>query len=412
MTQAGAGWRYGLLAMALAFVALPLYVHLPNHYAREFGLPLGALGGVLFGARLVDACLDPWIGSACDRLLSRGDAFVRRAAAVPAALMLAGFACLVFPPRLGTPALLAWAAFWLVVTYVGYSAVTIAHQGWGALLALDDRRRAIFFAWREGFALGGVLLALTLPVAAGWGPATVSLAVALGAGCFAWSVLAMPLRAVRVTHSHWLAPFGDAAFRKLVTVYVLNGVASAVPATLVLFFMQDRLGATQVWQPLLLGAYFAAGAASMPLWSKCIGRLGLARSWLLGMLLAVAGFAFAGTLGDGDGLAFLGVCIVSGAALGSDLVVPQAMLARVIERGEGDGAGLNFGWWNLAAKFNLALAAGLALPLLAWLGYSPGVRTPAGLHALSIAYVAVPSVLKLAAAVLLYRSFIRTESPP
>ena len=33
------GLAYGLLGLPLAFVALPLYVLLPNHYAREFGMP-------------------------------------------------------------------------------------------------------------------------------------------------------------------------------------------------------------------------------------------------------------------------------------------------------------------------------------------------------------------------------------
>jgi GPH family glycoside/pentoside/hexuronide:cation symporter len=49
------GLAYGLLGLPLAFVALPLYVVLPNHYASEFGVPLAALGAVLLGARLLDA---------------------------------------------------------------------------------------------------------------------------------------------------------------------------------------------------------------------------------------------------------------------------------------------------------------------------------------------------------------------
>ncbi|RYY52069.1 MAG: MFS transporter, partial [Comamonadaceae bacterium] len=56
------GLRYGLLGMPLAFVALPLYVLLPNHYARDFGVPLAALGLMLLGARLVDALIDPLLG--------------------------------------------------------------------------------------------------------------------------------------------------------------------------------------------------------------------------------------------------------------------------------------------------------------------------------------------------------------
>ena len=42
--RAGQGLAYGLLGLPLAFVALPLYVLLPNHYAREFGMPLATLG--------------------------------------------------------------------------------------------------------------------------------------------------------------------------------------------------------------------------------------------------------------------------------------------------------------------------------------------------------------------------------
>ena len=44
------GWRYGLMGLPLAFVALPLYVLLPNHYARAFGVPLATLGVLLLVA--------------------------------------------------------------------------------------------------------------------------------------------------------------------------------------------------------------------------------------------------------------------------------------------------------------------------------------------------------------------------
>ena len=38
------GLGYGLLGLPLAFVALPLYVLWPNHFARAWGVPLAALG--------------------------------------------------------------------------------------------------------------------------------------------------------------------------------------------------------------------------------------------------------------------------------------------------------------------------------------------------------------------------------
>ena len=71
-------------------------------------------------------------------------------------------------------------------------------------------------------------------------------------------------------------------------------------------------------------------------------------------------------------------------------------------RAGGEGAtGAYFGVWTLATKLNLALAAGVALPLVAALGYVPATRDHAGLTALAFVYAGVPSILKLAAAVAL-----------
>jgi GPH family glycoside/pentoside/hexuronide:cation symporter len=56
---------------------------------------------------------------------------------------------------------------------------------------------------------------------------------------------------------------------------------------------------------------------------------------------------------------------------------------------------------------NLALAAGLALPLLQLFGYSPGSRDPDALQALSLAYGLLPCLLKAAAALALYLLVIR-----
>ena len=91
-TGAGLRWmeglRYGLLGLPLAFVALPLYVLLPNYYARGFGVPLATLGAVLLGTRLFDAVIDPLLGRWSDRLYSRSTRAVL-AWAAGAALALA-----------------------------------------------------------------------------------------------------------------------------------------------------------------------------------------------------------------------------------------------------------------------------------------------------------------------------------
>ena len=173
--------------------------------------------------------------------------------------------------------------------------------------------------------------------------------------------------------------------------------------------MQDRLQATAALQPLFLGSYFLSAALSIALWLKLVAHIGLARTWGLGMLLAIAVFVFASQLGSGDSAAFVLVCALSGVALGTDLALPAALLAGAIaasgDRGQAEGA--YFGWWNFATKLNLALAAGVALPLLDWLGYAPGVQDASALQTLTNAYCLLPCALKLLAATLLYTLIIR-----
>jgi Na+/melibiose symporter-like transporter len=406
------GWRYGLLGLPLAFVALPLYVVLPNHYARAFGVPLAALGTVLLVARLFDAVLDPWLGRVADRLFARSPAAVLRFGWGAAALLAVGFALLFFPPVRGTPALLAWAMFALVWTYLAYSALSIAHQSWGAMLGGDAAQRSRIVAWREGFGLAGVLLASLLPLLAGHAASAVSLAVLLALACWAWQAAPRPVNTPGASGVNWRTPFQRAAFRRLLAVFVVNGIATAVPATLVLFFVQDRLQAPAALEPVFLGSYFLSAALTMPLWVAVVPRLGLPRAWLAGMLLATAAFAGASQLGAGDTWAFVIICVAAGAALGTDLALPGALLAGVIaeadDRGRAEGA--YFGWWNFATKLNLALAAGLALPLLALAGYTPGSRSPEALQALTMAYCVLPCVLKLVAAALLYLLLIHKET--
>ena len=402
---------YGALGLPLAFVALPLYVVLPNHYAGVLGVPLALLGAVLLAARLLDAVVDPLIGRWADRLFMRSVRSAWRVAAGAAVVLAAGFAALFFPPVRGTVPLLAWCAALLAVTYLSFSVVTVIHQAWGARLGGDEAKRARIVAWREGLALAGVLIASVLPSVGGLGASTAVFAIALAIGMtLLWraprpNAAPSDERALPVTR-----PLANPAFRKLLAIYLVNGIASAVPATLVLFFIRDRLQAPQ-FEPLFLASYFAAGALSIPLWVRLVARIGLARTWLAGMVLAILVFMWAALLGAGDVAAFTAVCVLSGVALGADLTLPSALLAGVIQRaGHGGRAeGAYFGWWSFATKLNLALAAGVSLPALQAFGYAPGRREGPALAALTLAYCALPCVLKLAACGLLYTRWIRNS---
>ena len=424
--SAGNGWRYGLLGLPLAFVALPLYVILPNHYAREFGMPLATLGLVLLLARLFDAFIDPLLGKLSDKLFARSTKAVLVFGVMACVFLAAGFVLLFFPPlavRQQQPMLITWAAAMLLITYAAYSALSIAHQSWGAMLGGTEAQRSRLVAWREGLGLIGVIFASvlpsTLPSPSGFIASTAIFTIALFTGWYAWTTSVHPLANLFNPASLAIAPrgnifkpFQNVAFKRLLTVFVLNGIASAVPATLILFFVQDRLQAPKQMEAAFLGAYFVCAALAVPLWLQCIKRMGLAKSWLLGMVLSIAVFAWAMQLGSGDTTAFIVICALSGIALSADLTIPSALLAGVIgdagDRGRAEGA--YFGWWNFATKLNLALAAGLTLPLLGLLGYTPGTQQPQALTALTIVYCLVPIAIKIVAALTLYVLMIRPST--
>jgi len=409
--SADLSWRgtlaYGALGFPLAFVALPLYVLLPHHYATEFGVALATLGALLLGARLLDAVVDPWLGRASDRLYARSPQAVLGTGLAAALLLALGLTALFFPPVREPQALLLWAWGALVLSYLAFSWLGICHQAWGARLGGDAPTRSRIVAWREGAGLCGVVTASLLPSLLGLPVMVAVFAVTLALAWCAWALAPRPplgwLRQGVGAAELW-QPWRQPGFRRLMTVFIFNGIASAIPATLLLFFIQDRLQLSDAMQPLFLGSYFVAAALGLPLWVRLVRRWGLVRTWLGAMVMAVAVFAWAATLGAGDWQAFLLICVLSGVALGADLTLPHALLAGLIQRQGDHGAreGAYFGWWSFAAKLNLALAAGLALPLLGWWGYVPGDSSAQGLQALSWAYALLPCALKLVAAALLW----------
>lgn len=400
------GWHYGLMGLPLAFVALPLYVHLPHLYGQTFGLSLSLLGAILLAVRLFDALVDPWLGRWCDALLRKGTQSLMRICACACALLALGMWGLLMPPLWARAQLGLWLACGLLIVYLAFSCLTIAHQSWGARLGGSGLMRARIVSWREGLGLLGVVAASVLPTLVSWPVWAGILAATLVLAWWQWQKAPRPISAPNAADggsSIW-RPWQHSAFRRLISVFVVNGSASAVPATLVLFFIQDGLGG-KAFEGGFLAIYFVCAAASLALWLRLVRIRGLVFTWGLGMVLSVLVFAWVMTLSPGDLLAYAVICALSGAALGADLAIPAALLAVVMaKQGDESGhAGAYFGWWHVATKFNLALAAGISLPLLAWLGYTPGNSSAPALQALSWVYAALPCALKSLAALMLWR---------
>ncbi len=385
-------FAYGGLGLPLAFAALPLYIHIVPFYSGVISLSM--LGVILLSLRFLDAAIDPLIGALFDH-------FPHPRSLIALSLPLLGLGWMGVFTLPATLPVVPWVIVMLTLTTVGYSLATVVHNIWGARLSNLPHERTRLFAAREGFGLVGVMLAAALPT-------VLAASLAEGLARMGWIFLGLLLGFATLTligspamqHSvrspgfrHMLRPLSNPTFARFAPGYLLNGVAAALPATLVIFFIDDVLKLA-AHSGLFLVIYFLSGALGLPLWVRLAKRIGTLDAWLVSMGLSITAFIGAFWLGEGDLVGYALVCAASGLALGADLALPPALVADMIDSDPAPQPGAYYGLMSFFAKLTLALSAGLALPLLEIGGYTPGGDQ---LLVLSATYALLPIAMKLGA---------------
>ena len=414
MSHASRYWFYGLPGLPLAALGLPLYIYLPTFYAEQLGIGLAAVGMALLIARVSDVLTDPLIGMLSDWLPIPSRRKWLMAIATP--LLIFAIWALFLPPE---GAGFWWLLSWSLLVYLAWSLLTLPYTAWGAELSGDYDQRSTITASRESFVLIGTLVAAGLPLAMGIGSDAPGEALAVLAQFLAILLpVTVLLCILKVPESNRRSnPIGFQAglallkqnhlFIRLLFAYFMNGIANGLPATLFLLFVSYVLVLPEQFG-LLLSAYFVSGLIGLPLGIKLAQRFNKHRVWGISMLWAVVIFAWVPSLGAGDFVPFLIICILSGLSLGIDMALPASIQADVIDldsaKGGGQRSGFFFGLWGMATKLSLALAVGIAFPLLAILGFDTQTA-PAdnNLLALSVLYGLLPIPFKLLAAWTIWR---------
>ena len=419
MPGIGQSLRYGLPGFTLAFAALPLYLLTPALYAQQFGLSLGLIGVLLMLTRLTDAIADPFIGRWIDQ--STQSLWLWMAGGL--IVMAVGLGLLTHPTVMldaTEPSVLKF-SIWLVgctlIVSLANSTATLAHQSWAVAWTAEIAGQSRLIGARELCGLVGVISAAAIAGQQSGGllglVAVISAIVAIAASFGLRLVGHRSSAGAARPPVAWTALLQQAKLRELLGTMGINALANAIPPTLILFFLQDYLGATPNQASGLLAAYFVAAAAAVPFWSWAAHRFRAKTVWIIAMSIAVAAFGWTLTLDQSGLMAFAAICLITGAVLGAELVCPPILLGRRIDR-EGHRGTLEasyFGLWNLVIKLALALAAGLTLPILSGLDYQPGISSPDNnLSALQWAYAGIPIALKCIAIAALWR--FHDESAP
>ncbi len=403
---------YGLPGLPLAILGIPLYIYLPPFYAEQLGV--GAVGALLLLARLWDVITDPVVGGLGDRIRFRlGRRKTLILIGVP--LLMLGVEQLFRPPDgAGGQYLLLWS----FVTYLAWTLVALPYTAWGAELSQDYHQRSSITASREGFILAGMLLAIVLPALTLADPEAQAGAALEQLAWLLWltlpvtvliALVAVPEPRAVLDPVPWRRGLDllreNRPFLRLLTAYLLNGMANAIPATLFILYAEHVLQAPGQAGPMLV-VYFIAGLAGIPVWLWIARRIGKHRTWALSMLWAAGVFAWVPLLGAGDVIPFFIICALAGLSLGIDMALPASMQADLVDldtaRGGGQRTGLFFGLWGMATKLALALAVGVTYPLLGAAGFDAGGDGSDGIRALALLYGLAPIPFKAAAVWLIW----------
>lgn len=405
---------YGLPSLPTTILTFPLFVLLPTFYAQDLGLGLGLVGAILLGSRIWDAVSDPLVGVLSDHINTPwGRRRPWMVAGTPIALISLWF-LLVPGEGVGGGYLLGWT----IALYIGGTMILIPYNAWGAEISGHYHERARVTSFREIFVLAGGITAAVLVAVLQSDRAEalrvtaliviVTLPIAVG-----FAVRFVPDRPAvleqRLTFARARAAVrSNKPFQRLVVAFFLNSLANGFPITLFLLFVQHNLRANDTMLSWILGAYFIMALVSVPFWLLLTKRYGKHRVWVAAMILVCCFFIWVPFLGEGDAMWLLIISLFTGFGLGADLVLPPAMQADVVDldelRHREKRTGIFFAVWSIALKLSLALAAGIAFPILELVDFrrDVGDNLPGALLTLAILYAIVPVIFKLAAIALIW----------
>lgn len=401
-------------------MGLIFYVYLPKFYAESFGINLTFLGGVILASRIFDAVLDPTIGALSDSTRSR---LGRRHSwlawsTLPLAL---SFSALLAPIYFGAPVkyLDLWMCLGTFIFFIFWTAFVVPYESLGTELTTDQQQNTSIFAWRDGALTAGNIVGATLPLVFGGAFIVMqdnqpllflSIAIFLGVLLIACSItclIKVPKPVIDDAQRPGLPKLVEilsllkfAPFRTLLISYTIMGFGAALPATLILFYVQDVLGSANGGIYLIL--YLIVGLLFFPLWPALAKRFSKKSTYLLSIGVNTGAFIGVLLLGSGDEIAYAILVAISGIGLGGTLALPSSMQADSIQlyeriygmRREGQFIGL----WSIAKKLTAALGAGVALPILDFAGYTAGSPTPSSSLTLSILYAGLPCICNVVAA--------------
>lgn len=416
---------FGLPDYAVYLAAIPVSLYLPYVYSRNLGLDLTDIGLILMLARLSDVITDPLIGYLSDRTQTR---FGKRKPWLAGGTVIMMFsAWQLFAPSGDVD---NWhLLIWSMLLWLGWTMINIPYFAWGAELSEDYHERTRITAWRQFFGFLGNVSVLGIPTISG---KLFNYGSIPSEGLTIVGFMALVLLPVLMFLALWKVPettkhrktevsllksskqmFSNGSFMLLFTGFLMLSMGTTWAGSMFMLLADFVVNVEGNIQAILLGHYVVQ-LITLPLWLQLSYRIGKKQTWIIGAViycLASPGYMM---LGSGDVAGLIAVLVMYGIAGGNFGAISLAMKADVIDvaamRTGNHVAGSYMAVWSLGTKLFQALAIGMALPTLAFLGFDPnGTNGPDELLALRLNVTVVPAILYGSAVFVIWRYPLSAE---
>ena len=388
---------YSLLAFPLSFLAMPIYIYLPNFYVNNFTISLSSLALLLLVSRVLDAILDPFLGILGDKYQN----YKRHIIAFSAPILGISFIFLFHP--LANQNIALWLFISLFITYFFFSLIQINYQSLAVGFSEDYNLKTKIIALRESLGVMGIIFASVAPSLLFLYFSEVKSFLIIGIFYFflisifatifyfkSPQSITINSKAINKTDFSFLK---NRQLKYLFTIFFFNSCTFGITASLMLFFVETILNAKN-FTSLFLLLYFGGLLLGIPFWTKLSEKLKNKESaWKIAMILIVIIFAFCGFLGQGDIVFYTLICLLSGFCFGADYCLSYSILTDVIQNRKLEkSTSTIFGFINFIIKFCFAFASG---SLLFWLGKVQETSPESQTNFLLISYCLIPCILKI-----------------
>ena len=412
---------YAIPGITIAFINLPSAMILPTFYVEHTAATLTGVGVVNLLRWWFDAATDPVVGYLSDRTQSR---WGRRKPWLLVGAAVSSFAIFqLFRPPAEAGNL--FYGFWLCGVYLGFTIFSISHLAWGSELAVDYNDRCRISTYYSVMTAIGSVLFWVLPMALApfTGSSEIGPPVVNG---IAWVfILLMPVGAVLAVS---LVPRGvdlaqrspqplrqtvrDLSFNRplwrFVVAQAVWGVGQGMFLSVIFVFMRDYLLLGEQF-PVLMIWFFLVQTVSMPVWTRLMSRFSKHRCWAFSWAVysLVQPVVLLFEPGADIFLPAMALVTVTAFINAASYIAPMALLGDIADYGilksGSNNTGNYFAIQTLLQKATMGIGAGVAFPILGLFGYQiGGENTGTALLGLFIAYIVIPAVTSVLAAVILW----------